>query len=194
MTQWKQNEQEYNANIVAVEKKLMPAVLAATPRNGQSLANWLLKNCTEGDVVDASVKNILQGITALDAAKLIDWKVAPKVVPQKKRPDFLQTNDGARQNQPKDAELDIQMSQERKRREALGDAANAEMMAEAAAIVRNHSSISHSRTAREKVVLKTEFDRLVAARAHPKDVLKGVLAKQDTFANGDVTRPAFGSR
>ena len=192
MVSFKQNEVEYNANIVAVEKKLLPAVLAATRRNGDLLAAWLMKNCAEGDVVDASAKNILQAITALDAANLIDWKVAPK--PQKKRPDYLQSNDGAKQNQPKDSELDIAMAHEKKRREALGDAANAETMAEAVALVSRHSSTSHSRTARERAALKTEFDKLVAARVHPKDVLAGVKAKQDTFANGDVTRPGFGGR
>ncbi len=195
MVQFKQNEVEYNANIVAVEKKLLPAVLGATRRNGDSLAQWLIKNCAEGDVVDASVKNILQAVNTLDAAKLIDWKVAPK--PQKKRPDFLQSHDGDPTNHAREnriSEIDIVMAQEKKRRQALGDAANAEIMSEAAAIVRNHSSISHSRTAREKAVLKAEFDKLAAARVHPKDVLAGVKAKQDTFANGDVTRPTFGGR
>ncbi len=190
MVSFKQNEVEYNANIVAVEKKLLPAVLGATRRNGDLLASWLMKNCAEGDVVDASAKNILQAITALNAANLIDWKVAPK--PQKKRPDFLQSHDGdptnhARENQV--SELDIQMSQEKKRREALGDAANAETMAEAAALVRNHSSVSHSRTARERAALRSEFDRLFAARTHPKELLAALKTKQATFEGEDITRP-----
>ena len=71
MARFKQNELEYNANIVAVEKKLLPAVLGATVNNGQIISNWLLKNRAEGDVVDAPVPNILEAIVALDKVQLI---------------------------------------------------------------------------------------------------------------------------
>jgi hypothetical protein len=191
--EFKQSKQKYAENISATEKRLLPAILAATPNNGQLIAGWLIKNCAEaeGEIIDASVENIIRAVKALDVAGLIDWQTPPKVAPAKKRHDFLQTNDGAKQNQPKDAEFNIQMAQERKRREALGDRANAELMSEAARIVRNHSSTSHSRTARERDVLRKEFDRLVAAKVHPKDLLTALKAKQDTFANGDVTRPRF---
>jgi hypothetical protein len=194
MPSFKQNQQEYNANIVKVEKQLLPAILAATANNGQSLANWLIKNCAEGDVVDASVKNILRAVSALDAAQLIDWKVAPVKAPAKKRPDFLQTNDGSRFNQPKFSELDMQMEHERKRRSALGDAENGKIMSEAAAIVRNHSNYPHSRAIRERDVLKKEFDRLVAAKVHPTKVLEALKAKQSEFEGVDVTRPHLGNK
>ena len=121
----------------------------------------------------------------------VEWEIAPIKTPAKPRPDFLQTNDGARQNQPKEAELDIAMAHEKKRREALGDAANAETMAEAAALVRNHSNYPHSRAIRERDVLKKEFDRLVAAKVHPKQVLEALQAKRVTFEGSDVTRPRF---
>jgi hypothetical protein len=191
--QFKQSQAKYQENIDAVAKKLLPAVLAATPNNGQLIAGWLIKNCTEaeGEIVDASVENIIRAIKALDVAGLIDWQTPPKVAPAKKRPDFLQTNDGAKQNQPKDAQFNIEMEQERRRRIALGDQANAETMAEAVALVSRHSSTSHSRTARERAVLKQEFDKLVSARVHPKDLLVALQAKQNTFTNGDPTRPRF---
>src|SRR5579859_241806 len=181
--QMKQSQQKYAENIEAVEKRLLPAVLAPTPNNGQLIGSWLAKNCLEadGEIVDASVENIIRGIKALDSAGLIDWQIAPKVAPVKKRPDFLQSNDGAAHLQPKDAELRIQMKQERERRQKLGDAANAEIMSEAAALVSRHSSTSHSRTYREREALKKEFDRLVASKVHPKEVLAGVQAKQNSF-------------
>jgi hypothetical protein len=194
---FKQTRQELDDNKIKVDKAFLPAVLGlkAWASILPSMGIWLNNNCSFNGVVDASVPNMIRAINSLDGTGLFDWEIAPIKKPAKKRPDFLQTNDGSRQKQ-KDAEseLDIQMRQERERRVALGNAANAELMSEAAAIVRNHSSISHSRTAREKAVLKVEFDRLVAAKVHPKDVLAGVKAKQDTFANGDVTRPTFGGR
>jgi hypothetical protein len=195
--EFKQSQQKYLENIKEATRKLLPAVPADTVINGQLMLGWLIKNCAEaeGQIIDASVENIIRAIKALDVAGLVDWQTPPK--PQKKRPDVLQTTDGNRVNHAREnklSELDFQMAEEKRRRQALGDAANAETMAEAAAIVRNHSSVSHSRTAREKAVLKTEFDRLIAAKVHPKDVLAGVKAKQDTFANGDVTRLTFGSR
>jgi hypothetical protein len=197
MIRWKQNEQEYSANITKVEQKLLPAKLAATVSNGQLLANWLIKNCAEGDVVDASVPNILEAIAVLDKARSIDWEVAPTKTPQKKKPDFLQSREGSAVNHAREnqiSEIDIAMAQEKKRREALGDAANDETLSLCHRLVGNHSSSSHSRTNREKAVLKAEFDRLVAARVHPKDLLAALQAKQDTFANGDVTRPRFGNK
>ncbi len=197
--EFKQSQQKYLENIGEVGKKLLPAKLADTKNNGQLVTSWLIKHCAEaeGQIIDASTSNILRAIKALDVAGLIDWQTPPKVAPAKKRPDFLQSHDGdlvnhAREN--KVSEIDFQMAEEKRRRQALGDAANAETMAEAAAIVRNHSSISHSRTAREKAALKTEFDRLIAARVHPKDVLAGVKAKQSTFEGGDITRPHLGHR
>jgi hypothetical protein len=174
--EFKQGVEGYRTNVGEATKQLLPAILKNTMKNGQRVSDWLVEHCSEGDIVDASTRNILRAIRALDGAPLgVEWEVAPK--PQKKRPDFLQTNDGSRQKQ-KDAEseLDIQMRQERERRVALGNAANAELMSEAAAIVRNHSSISHSRTSRERAALKSEFDKLIAARVHPKKVLEGVLA------------------
>jgi hypothetical protein len=193
MVRFKQNEVEYNANIVAVEKRLLPAVLAATRRNGDLLASWLMKNCAEGDVVDASTQNILKAVRALDGAGLVDWQIAPK--PQKKKPDFLQSNDGRRvtAREAQEREQDILMSQERTRREALGDQANREIMAEAVALVQKHSSVSHSRTYRERASLKAEFDRL-NGKVHPKDLLAALQAKQNTFADADITRPRLGGR
>jgi hypothetical protein len=196
MPSFKQNGQEYNANIVKVEKQLLPAILAATANNGQSLANWLIKNCVEGDVVDASVKNILQAVNALDAAKLIDWKIAPIQKPQKKRPDVLQSHDGNPVNHAKPdrpSEFDLMMGQERKRRERLGDIENGKLMSEAAALVRNHTNYPHSRAIRERDVLRKEFDRLVAAKTHPNEVLAALKAKQSEFDGVDVTRPHLGN-
>jgi hypothetical protein len=194
MPRFKQNEQEYNANIVKVEKQLLPAILAGTANNGQSLANWLIKNCAEGDVVDASVKNILQAVNALDAAKLIDWKIVPIQKPQK-RPDVLQSHEGSPINHAKPdhvSEIDLMMGQERKRRERLGDAENGKIMSEAAALVRDHTNYPHSRAIRERDVLKKEFDRLVAAKTHPKEVLEAIQAKRATFEGADITRPRLG--
>ena len=199
----KQTQENLAQIIQALGPSLKPAVLLDCDANSppeiqrQVRANstyilaYMDKHFTDADgITDASLKNWLKAVLALQDQ--LSWAIPPK---KKNRPDFLQTNDGSRQKQ-KDAEseIDIQMRQERERRVALGDAANAELMSEAAAIVRNHSSISHSRTAREKAVLKVEFDRLVAAKVHPKDVLAGVKAKQDAFANGDVTRPTFAGR
>src|SRR5713226_1679117 len=194
--EFKQSQQKYLENIEEVGRKLLPAKLADTKNNGQLVTSWLIKNCAEaeGQIIDASTLNILRVIKALDVAGLIDWQTPPKAAPAKKRPDYFQTNDGAKQNQPKDAELNIKMAQERKRREALGDAANAETMAEAVALVSRHSSTSHSRTARERSALKAEFDKLVSARVHPKDLLAALKAKQSTFENGDPTRPYLGHR
>jgi hypothetical protein len=195
--EFKQSEQKYTENIDAVVKKLLPAVLAVTRYNGQLVVGWLMKNCVEaeGEIVDASVENITKAIRALDIAGLVEWKTPPKVVPTKKRPDFLQTSEGSAVNHAREnrvSELDIQMEHEKKRRAALGDAANREILEEAAALVSNHSSVSHSRSYRERAELKKEFEKLVASRVHPKDLLAALKAKQETFANGDVTRPTFG--
>jgi hypothetical protein len=194
--EFKQGVEGYRTNVGEATKQLLPAVLKNTAKNGQRVSDWLVEHCSEGDIVDASTKNILRAIRALDGAPLgVEWEVAPK--PQKKRPDVLQTTDGNRVNHAREnkvSEIDFQMAEEKRRRQALGDAANREILAEAAALVSSHSSVSHSRTYRERAALKTEFDRLIAAKIHPKDVLAAVKAKQDTFTNGDVTRPTFGSR
>jgi len=198
----KQTQEQIVQIIQALGPALKPAVLLDCDANSppeiqrQVRANisyilaYMDKHFTDADgIIDASLKNWVKAALALQDQ--LSWEVPPK---KKRQPDFLQTNDGARQNQPRDAELDIQMAHEKKRRAALADSANAEIMSEAAAIVRNHSSVSHSRTARERSALKTEFDRLIAAKVHPKAVLEGIKAKQETFANSDVTRPTFVGR
>jgi hypothetical protein len=189
--EFKQSEQKYNENIREVEKKLSPAVLAATAISAQLIAGWLMKNCVEADgtIIDASVPNILRAINALDAAGLIDWEKPPVKKPEKKRPDYLQTREGepvnhARESRP--SEIDIAMGQEKKRREALGDAQNAEIMSEAIALIQRHSSTSHGRTARERDALKKEFDRLVAAKTHPKKLLEAIQAKQEGVYSSSV--------
>lgn len=195
MPSFKQSESEYQNNITTVERKILPSKLAATASNGTLLANWIIKNCAEGDVVDASVENILSAIVALDRAGLVDWEIAPVKKPAKKQPDFLQTNEGRAPNHAHEAqvtEVDIQMAQERKRREKLGEQENGKLMSEAAAICRNHSNYPHSRAIRERTELKKEFDRLVASKAHPKDVLAALKTKQDTFSGADTMRPHYG--
>jgi len=190
----KQSQQKYAENLEEVRKRLLPSVLSATKNNGDLIGNWLVKNCSEaeGAIVDASVANILKAIETLDKIPgLLDWEIPPVKKPAKKRPDFLQTNEGRRvtAREAQDREQDILMSQERKRREALGDAANTEIMSEAVALVRNHTNFPHSRAIRERDVLKKEFDRLVAAKMHPKDVLAAIQAKRATFEGEDITRP-----
>ncbi len=172
----KQSQQKYAENLEEVRKRLLPSVLSATKNNGDLIGNWLVKNCSEaeGAIVDASVANILKAIETLDKIPgLLDWEIPPVKKPAKKRPDFLQTNEGRRVTA----------------REALGDAANTEIMSEAVALVRNHTNFPHSRAIRERDVLKKEFDRLVAAKMHPKDVLAAIQAKRATFEGEDITRP-----
>jgi hypothetical protein len=186
-----QSKEKYQQNIQEVEKRLLLAVLSATPNNGNLLAGWLAKNCVqaEGQIVDASVANILKAIDALDAAGLLDWEKAPVKKTEKKRPDFLQTNEGAKVNHAREShpsELDITMAQEKKRREALGDRANAELINEAVALIKRHTSTTHAKTGREREILKAEFDRLTALKAHPRDVLKGVEQKQQSFYDASV--------
>jgi hypothetical protein len=195
--QFKQGVEGYRKNIDTAMKKLLPAVLKNTEKNGRRVSDWLVEHCAEGDVVDASTSNILAAVSALDGIGFIDWEIAPVKVPQKKKPDVLQSHDGnptnhARENQK--SEIDFQMAHEKKRREALGGAENRETMSKAVALVSNHSSVSHSRTYRERAALKVEFDKLVSARVHPKDLLAALQAKQDTFANGDITRPHLGGK
>jgi hypothetical protein len=194
---FKQGAEGYGKNIEKVMKKLLPAMIKNTEKNGRRVSDWLVEHCAEGDVVDASVENILRAITALDGIKFIEWEIAPIQKPAKQKPFVQQSSEGsptnhARENQK--SEIHFQMAHEKKRRETLGDAANAETMSEAVRLVNNHSSFSHSRTHREKAVLKSEFDRLVAAKTHPTDLLAALKAKQDTFANGDITRPSLGGK
>jgi len=197
----KQTQEQLAQIIQALGPSLKPAVLldcdANSPpeiqrkvrANSSYILAYMEKHFTDADgMTDASLKNWVKAVLALQDQ--LSWEIPPK---KKNQRDYLQSNAGARQNQ-KDSELDIQMEQERRRRIALGDVANREILEEAARLVSKHSSVSHSRTARERAALKAEFDRLIAARVHPKDVLAGVKAKQDTFANGDVTRPGFGGR
>ena len=193
---FKQGAEGYGKNIEKVMKKLLPAIIKNTEKNGRRVSDWLVEHCAEADVVDASVENILRAITALDGIGFIDWEVAPVKVPQKKKPDVLQSSEGsptnhARENQK--SEIDFQMAHEKKRREALGDDANRKIMADAVSLVSNHSSVSHSRTYRERASLKAEFDKLVSARTHPQELLAALQAKQNTFADGDITRPHLGS-
>jgi hypothetical protein len=193
---FKQTNEELDVNKAKVDKSFLPAKLGDRAWVGllPSMGRWLLINCTVNGLTDGSVANMIRAVNALDGTGLFDWEIAPIKKPSKKQPDFQQTNEGRRvtAREAQDREHDILMTQERARRSALGDAANAEIMAEAAAIVSRHSANSHSRTAREKAVLKTEFDRLVASRAHPKQVLESIKAKQNTFANGDdVTQPSW---
>lgn len=192
----KQSQEEYLQNLNAAAKKILPAALSETPEgahgNGLLLANWLRKNCAEGDVIDASVVNIISAIVALDKAGLIDWKVPPTKKPAKPQPAFLQTNEGRAPNHARESqvsEINITMAQEKQRREKLGEQEHGKIMAEAAALVRNHSAYPHSRRIRETTALKAEFDRLVASKVHPKEVLAGVKALQNSFTGADITRP-----
>ena len=96
---------------------------------------------------------MIRAIRALDGTGLFDWEIAPTEKPAKKQPDFLQTNEGRAPNHAHEAqvtEVDIQMAQERKRREKLGEQENGKLMSEAAAICRNHSNYPHSRAIRER--------------------------------------------
>src|ERR1700676_3459303 len=174
--EWKQSQQKYLENIEEVGKKLLPAKLADSRNNGLLIGNWLIRNCSEaeGTIVDASTSNILRAVDALDKAGVLDWQTPRKVAPTKKRPDVLQTHDGNRVNHAREnklSEIDFQMAEEKRRRQALGDAVNREILEEAAGLVSRHSSVSHSRTAREKETLKKEFDKLNRAKTHPKDLL-----------------------
>lgn len=191
----KQSEQEYLDNLVKAEKKLLPSVLSQTPEgaesNGHLLGNWMRKNAKDG-IIDVSVSNIIDGIVALDKAGLIAWQTPPVKKPAKPQPDFLQTHEGRAPNHAHEvrvSEVDIQMAQERKRRQQLGDVANGKLLSEAAALVRNHTNYPHARQLRERTALKREFDRLTAAKVHPEKVLAGVKALQNTFTGEDVTRP-----
>lgn len=190
--QFKQGAEGYRKNIEIVMKKLLPAVLKNTEKNGQRVSDWLVENCSEGDIVDASVENILKAIKALDGAPLgVEWEIAPAKTPIKRQPDFLQTNDGARHNQPKNSELDIAMAAERKRREKLGEQEHGRLMSESAALVRNHTNFPHSRAIRERTILKELYDKLVSTKTHPKQVLEALQAKRSEFEGADITRPKF---
>jgi len=195
--QFKQGVEGYRKNIDTAMKKLLPAVLKNTEKNGRRVSDWLVEHCAEGDVVDASTSNILAAVAALDGIGFIEWEIAPVKVPQKKKPDALQSHDGDPVNHAKPnhaSELDLVMGQERKRREALGDAVNGKLMNEAAALVRNHTNYPHSRGIRERDVLRKEFDRLVAAKTHPNEVLAAIQAKRATFEGQDITRPHLGNK
>ena len=196
--QFKQTSEELDANKAKVDKAFLPAVLGDKAWGAllNPMGIWLLNNCAFNGLVDASVANMIRAVNRLDGTGLFDWQIAPIKKPAKKR-DYLQSHDGdlvnhAREN--KVSEIDFQMAEEKRRRQALGDAANREILEEAAALVSRHSSVSHSRTYREREALKKEFDRLVAAKVHPRDVLAGVQAKQETFSGGDITRPHLGGR
>src|SRR5580704_17551267 len=94
--EFKQGVEGYRKNVEEAMKQFLPAILKNTMKNGQRVSDWLVEHCSEGDVVDASTKNILRAIRALDGAPLgVEWEVAPKPA---KRPDVLQTHDGNRVN------------------------------------------------------------------------------------------------
>jgi hypothetical protein len=194
---FKQGVEGYRKNIETAMRKLLPAVIKNTEKNGRRVSDWLVECHAEGDVVDASTSNILAAVAALDGIGFIEWEIAPVKAPQKKKPDALQSHDGARPNHAREAqvsEIDVQINQERKRRERLGEAENGKIMSEAAALVRNHTNYPHSRAIRERDVLKKEFDRLVAAKTHPKQVLEAIQARRASFEGQDITRPRLGNR
>ena len=186
---FKQSEQEYSANVSAVERKLLPSVLAATKRNGDSVASWLMKHRAEGELVDASVANILEGVVNLDKIGLIDWDVAPVKIPQKRKPDYLQSHEGDPVNHSKPqhaSELELVHAEERRRRVALGDQEHREILAEAISLVRNHRGSTHAVSARQQEKLKAEFDNLSARKVHPRELLASLRTLQNSFNDSSI--------
>jgi hypothetical protein len=193
--EFKQSPKKIEENLNAATQRLLPAVFKETHLGvvGDLAGRWLKLNRAEaeGEIVDASTTNILEAINALNDADLLKdcWERPPVRKPQKKRPDFLQSHDGDRTNHAREAqvsELDVQMAQEKQRRQALADRANAELVNEAIALIQRHSASSHGRTARERDALKQEFDRLTAAKTHPRDLLAAIKEKQNSFYNSSV--------
>jgi hypothetical protein len=94
---FKQTNAELDDNKVKVDKALLPAVLGPKAWSDllPSMGKWLLKNCVEDGLVNASPENMVRAITALDGTGLFDWeKIAPVKTPRKKQPDFQQSNGG----------------------------------------------------------------------------------------------------
>src|ERR1700730_17374983 len=71
-----QDQAEFVRNTTAVEKRVLPGVVAQTKQNSDLVAAYLRKNCLKDGLIDASVENIYKAFVALRS--LLDWVTEPK--------------------------------------------------------------------------------------------------------------------
>jgi hypothetical protein len=73
--QFKQTNEELDANKAKVDKTFLPAVLGdkAWAAILPSIGRWLLNNCAFNGLVDGSVANMIRAINALGARPKIDF-------------------------------------------------------------------------------------------------------------------------
>jgi hypothetical protein len=77
-----QDEANFVRNTAAVDKRILPGVLAQTKQNADLVAAYLRKNCTTKEgLIDATADNVYKAFVALRS--LLDWAVEPKKMSNK---------------------------------------------------------------------------------------------------------------
>jgi hypothetical protein len=77
-----QDQADFIHNTAAIDKRLLPGVVAQTKQNSDLIAAYLRKNClTKEGLIDASMDNIYKAFVALRS--LLDWVTEPKKMSNK---------------------------------------------------------------------------------------------------------------
>ncbi len=171
--QFKQNQQERAVIFAALEKSILPAVLAAVPSNGQYVSGWLLKNCMDANgLVDASVDNLRRACSALHTAGLLTWTVSPN---QK------QVRNDARSENTDQTGLRSETNLITEAVKKYDDGVEKAALVECETLIAAHRSYPHSKTYREREQLQAEFQKLLAIKTKPTQIKSALLAKQQSF-------------
>jgi hypothetical protein len=176
-----QKREQWIANIMEAERRLLPAVLADDGSIGVTVSDWLGRNCVdEHGFVDGSVENVLLAVKTLDKAKMLSWAVAPK---KKIRVDAQHSGPGGLKNHAsKNLTVDQSFGNDVTSRTSSVQEVVAQQNAERAlASVRARidqysSGRNHARTAEHRASLRRIYDAAVTAKKSPEETMRLVDA------------------
>ena len=154
-----QEEAEFTRNTAAVDKRILPGVLAQTKQNADLVAAYLRKNCsTKEGLIDATADNIYRAFAVLRS--LLDWTAEPK-----KRSTKMFQMDSKDRNHSRDKSDEIKA-----RIKVLDDASKARDAAEADSIIQSAISLA-------KNVSRSIHSKSYALRETLQSIIDGSLKK-----------------
>jgi hypothetical protein len=176
-----QDEAEFTRNTTAVDKRILPGVLAQTKENADLVAAYLRKNCsTKEHLIDATVENIYKAFVTLRS--LLDWTTEPKKMSNKLVQ--MESND-AIPNHARDNSSDIKakikvLDDASKSRDA---AESASIIASAVSFAKNQSRATHSKSYALRETLQSIIDASLKKTSSPtalqaQAILDAVIAKE----------------
>jgi|SRR6266478_5780541 len=170
---FKQNQQEYEANMIAFEQSILPAVLKKNASIGSYFVGWLQDNCMDANgVIDVSVTNMRRACSALHAAGLLKklWVVAPN---QK------QVRNDARVENTDTSQTNVVTEAVEKFDATVQQAAAAECLS----LIRTYRGPVHSLTYKRRDLLQAKFYELTSQKVKPTAIKTALENMVNGFPN-----------